>query len=176
MGEWWAVACQYRLINRCIAGGMKLLARYIKFGCVSANSARMILRSALSQGQVSIRRTDYQYIQIMMKTIIDWSRCWMENTLKSVSTERQRFVEERQRHAPCRILRMRVNGASMIFSFASWVIYVPIGCRHPFVRYWQPLLPKTTVTCSLPHPENQRQRSVNNAKPCILGNLCSDWL
>jgi len=54
---------------------MKLLARYINFSCVGANSARMLLHSALPQGQVSICQKDYQYIQIMMKTIIDGSRC-----------------------------------------------------------------------------------------------------
>jgi len=71
------------------------------------------------------------------------------------------YWEKLQRHAPCRFLRMSVNGASTIFSFSSWVIYIPLGCRHPFVRYWQPLIGKPTVTCSLPHPENQHQRSVN---------------
>jgi len=54
MGEWWAVACQYRLINWCIAGAIQLLAGYINFSHVRANSARMLLRSALSQNQVSI--------------------------------------------------------------------------------------------------------------------------
>jgi len=72
------------------------------------------------------------------------------------------YWEKWQRHAPCCILRMSVNGVSMIVSFASWVIYVPIGWRHPFTRYWQPLLGKTTATCSLPHPENDCQWSVNN--------------
>jgi len=52
---------------------MKLLARYMNFSRVSANSARMSLRSALSQGQVSTWQKDYQYIQIIMKTIIDGS-------------------------------------------------------------------------------------------------------
>jgi len=65
-------------------------------------------------------------------------------------------------HAPCHILRMSINGASTMFSFATWVIYVSIGCRHPFVRYWQPLLQKATATCSLPHPENEHQRSGND--------------
>jgi len=65
---------------------------------------------------------------------------------------------------------MSVNGASMILSFASLVIYFPIGCRHPFIKYWQPLLAKTTTTCSLPHPENKHQRSVNGDSCCIYGN------
>jgi len=92
MGEWWAVACKYRLINRCIAGAMKLLARYIIFSLERGNSARMLLCSALPQGQVSICQKDYQWVQIMMKTIIDGSRCWIDNTLKWASMEHQRFV------------------------------------------------------------------------------------
>jgi len=65
---------------------------------------------------------------------------------------------------------MSVNGASTIFSVPSWVMYVPIGCRHPFIKYWQPLLAETTKTCSLPHPENERQQSVNSFSCCIFGN------
>ena len=80
------------------------------------------------------------------------------------------YWEKLQRHVRCRILTMIVNRASMIVSFASWVIYAPIGCRHPFIKYWQPLLAKTTATCSLRHPENERQRSVNSSSCCIFGN------
>ena len=86
------------------------------------------------------------------------------------------YWEKLQRLAPCHIVRISLNGASTMFSFSPWVIYVPIGCRHPFVRYWQPWLRKTTVTCSLPHPENERQRMVNDFYHHILSNLCSDWL
>jgi len=81
------------------------------------------------------------------------------------STERQRFVvlslrslhsdlvalmhhrcigcwyrQQRQQHVHRSILRMSVNGAWTIFCFPFWIIYVLIGCRHPFIRYWQPLL------------------------------------
>jgi len=86
------------------------------------------------------------------------------------------YWEKLHRHAPCRILRMSVNGASTIVSFTSWAIYIPIGWRHPFIRYWQPLLGKTTATCSQPHHENERQRSINDFQLHILGNLCSNWL
>jgi hypothetical protein len=72
-------------------------------------------------------------------------------------------------------IKMSVNGASTIFSLASRLSYVPIGVRHPFIRYWQPLLANTTLTCSLQHPEIERQRSVNNFQLCILSKLCSDW-
>jgi len=75
MGEWLAVAYEYWLINRCIAGEMKLWTRYMNFNRLRAKSARMLLRSALAQGQVSICAKDYQEVQIMMKTIIDGSRC-----------------------------------------------------------------------------------------------------
>jgi hypothetical protein len=68
---------------------MKHLPRYIDFSCVGANSARMLLHSALPQGQDSTGQKDYQYIQIILKTIIDGSRCRMDNTLKRASTERQ---------------------------------------------------------------------------------------
>jgi len=80
------------------------------------------------------------------------------------------YWQKQQRHAPCGILKMSINGVSTICSFASWVSYVPIGCRHPFIRYWQPLLAKTTATCSLRHPGNQHQRSVNSFRTCIFCN------
>ena len=56
-------------------------------------------------------------------------------------------------HAPCHIMRGSVNGVSTIISFGSWVLYVPIGWRHPFITYCQPLLAKTTAICSVPHSE-----------------------
>jgi hypothetical protein len=67
------------------------------------------------------------------------------------------YGQKRYQHGHHPILSMSVNGASTIFSFASGVSYVPIGCRHPFMRYWQPLLAKTTAKYSLQHPENERQ-------------------
>jgi len=64
---------------------------------------------------------------------------------------------------------MSVNTVSTIYSFKSWVIYVPISCRRRFIKYWQPLLAKTTATCSLLHPENERQLTVNSFICCIFG-------
>jgi len=61
-------------------------------------------------------------------------------------------------------------------AFSSGGIYVPLGCSHLFVRYWQPPQGKTTVICSLPHDGNKGQRSVKNVLLRILGNLCPDWL
>jgi hypothetical protein len=54
---------------------MKLLARYIEFGYVRANNIRMFLRLAFPQSHVSIGQQDYQYVEIIMKTFIDGSRC-----------------------------------------------------------------------------------------------------
>jgi len=52
------------------------------------------------------------------------------------------YWQKRQQHGHHPILRMSGNGASIIFSFASWIIYVPIGYRHPFIAHWLPLLRK----------------------------------
>jgi hypothetical protein len=52
-----------------------MLARYINFRTVRVNSSRMLLRQALSQGQVSIWKNVYQDVEIMMKTIPDGSTC-----------------------------------------------------------------------------------------------------
>jgi len=82
------------------------------------------------------------------------------------------YCEKLQWRAPGHITRMIVSGASTIVCFASWLIYVPIGCRHPFIKYWQPLLAKTAVTCSLPHPENEHQWSVNSFSCCQFGIQC----
>jgi len=54
---------------------MHFVTIYINFSGVRANSARMLLRSALPQGQVSLCENEYQEVQIMMKTIIDGSGC-----------------------------------------------------------------------------------------------------
>jgi len=59
MGEWSAVPCDHRLISRCIAAAIKRLARPINFSPVRANSARMLLCSALPLGPVSIWQKDY---------------------------------------------------------------------------------------------------------------------
>jgi len=80
------------------------------------------------------------------------------------------YWEKLQWHAPCRIWRLSINGESTIFRFQSWVLYFPIGCRHPYINYWQPCVAKTTATYSLPHPENECQQSVNSFCCCIFCN------
>lgn len=69
-----------------------------------------------------------------------------------------------------------INEVSMMFSFPSWVIYIPIDCSYPFIRYWQSLKGKSTMTCSLRHTDNEYQQSVNNVYLRILANLYSDWV
>jgi hypothetical protein len=80
------------------------------------------------------------------------------------------YWEEVQRHVPWSILRMSINRASTICSVSSWPIYVPIGCRHPSIKYWHPLLAKTTAKCSLLYPENECHWSVNSFSCCIFVN------
>jgi len=80
------------------------------------------------------------------------------------------YWEKLQRLARCRVLGISVNAASTIFNLESWLICFLIGCRHPFIKYWQPLLAKTTTACSLPHSENERQWSVNSFSCCIVRN------
>jgi len=92
MGKWWAVACEYWLINRCTAGVMTFFPHFINFSHVRANSARMLLCSALTQRQVWIWQTDFQHVWIIIEAMVDVSRCWMDNIVKCATTERQRFV------------------------------------------------------------------------------------
>jgi len=42
--------------------------------------------------------------------------------------------------------------------------------------YWQPFWSKCAQPCSLPHPGNECQQSVNHFWSCILGNLSGNWL
>jgi len=84
---------------------------------------------------------------------LSWFRLFVDIHLSDIDSL---YWEKLQRHAPCCILRMRVNRASTIFSFASWVFPVQIGCRHPFVRCSHTLVRKSTARFSLPHHENHR--------------------
>jgi len=47
---------------------------------------------ALPKGRVSISQKGKQSVLIIMNTIIDGSRFWLDNTLKAASTECQQFV------------------------------------------------------------------------------------
>jgi hypothetical protein len=74
------------------------------------------------------------------------------------------YWEKLQLHAPCGILRMSIDGVSTIFGFASWLIYVLIGCRHPFIKYWQPLLAKQQRNA----PCHILKMSVNGASTVLV--------
>jgi len=93
----------------------------------------------------------------------NWTVIWLLLCITDLLTA---ILCNRQPHSHRPILRMWVNRASTIFNFASWVIYVPIGCRHPLLRRWQLLDANTTATRSLPHLDNVRQRSVNSCRTC----------
>jgi len=80
------------------------------------------------------------------------------------------YWEKLQRRTACCIMRMSINGASTIFNFTSYVLYVPIGCTHPFIKNCQPLLANTTAIWSLSHTENEHQRSINSFICCIFAN------
>jgi len=86
------------------------------------------------------------------------------------------YRQNRQQLGHCPILRMSVNGPSTMFSLASWVIYLRIGCRHRLMRYWQPLGAKTPATFSLPHPDNQHHGSVNSTSSCIFYTQGILWI
>jgi hypothetical protein len=73
-------------------------------------------------------------------------------------------------------IKMSVNGMSTIFGFASLVIRVVSGCGLTYLAYWPPLSYKEVATCSLPHPENEHQQSVNDFWFCIIGNQSCEWL
>jgi hypothetical protein len=76
----------------------------------------------------------------------------------------------RQQHGVRPIVNNSVNWVSTIFSFGSWIIYILIGYRYPFVWYWLALLGKTPARCSLTHHENQRQWRVNDLWFSMSGN------
>jgi len=81
------------------------------------------------------------------------------------------YMQKRNHNGHCAILKIRINKVSKIIGFAFCIFEVAIGCSHPLMMYWTPLDAKTKATCSLPHPENERQQSINNFWSCIVCNL-----
>jgi len=79
-------------------------------------------------------------------------------------------------HTPYLIMKMSVNGASMIFGHATWVFTPPLGCRQSYRNYRPPLSAIQIAIPSLPHLQNERQLSVNDCWSCILGQLGGDRL
>jgi len=145
----------------------------------------------LPQGWVSICQKGNQYIQIIMNTIIDGSRCSMDIELEWVSTSfghagkviqsdlvavmhnqciESRYRPPRMRHGHFHIVSMTFNRTSTIFGFTSWVVYIPISCSHPLMRYWRPCVARVTAARSLPPPEHEHHRSQNDFWRWILGN------
>jgi len=70
---------------------------------------------------------------------------------------------------------MSVNGTSMIFGFAFWVIEVLICCNTSYMMYWQLFQAKPYVKSSLPYLENEHQRSLNNFQSFKSGNCKVIW-
>ena len=86
------------------------------------------------------------------------------------------YWQKRYQHGHHPIVSICINGLWTILILASWVSYVPISCRSPFVRDWQPLLANATATCSLRHPGNECQRRVNRFRTCIYHNQGIAWI
>jgi hypothetical protein len=102
---------------------------------------------------------------LVSSVIYQWLGCGYAQ-----QTYSQLFLAKRQQQSQCPILSMSVNRASIIVSFPSWLSYIPIGFRHPFMRYWQPCLAETTATCFLWHLETECQWRVNGYRTCIFCN------
>jgi hypothetical protein len=73
-------------------------------------------------------------------------------------------------YSHCSIWTMSLNLTATSFIVPSWVIYVPISCRHQLRQYWQPRLANTTARRSLLPTENECQRSVNHIWCFKFGN------
>jgi len=125
-----------------------------------SQSVRMTTNKFKSFGKrlsmaVDVERTT-QYTD-RQQCVNDWLPCkygiWTVSFITVMHNQQigSCWREAGQQHDHCPIVRMSVNGASWIFSFQSWVIYVPIGCRHQLMRYWKLSGAKATATCSLPH-------------------------
>jgi len=73
--------------------------------------------------------------------------------------------------------------AFRVVQFIVAFIYLTVNCktstmvcRCSFWMNWLPLCSKYVVKRSLPNPENERQRSVDNFRSCILGIQSGRWL
>jgi len=66
------------------------------------------------------------------------------------------------------VLKMIVNRASATFGLASWNMQGLCSDINPYSNYRPPFLAKMFSTTSPLRSENQRQRSVNVVRPCIM--------
>jgi len=76
-------------------------------------------------------------------------------------------------------LRFCISGSTIIVAFRCTTGNGTIltSVRHClFLTYWPPECSEWTQTHSLPHPENKRQRSINDCWSCIIRNLGGDRL
>ena len=80
------------------------------------------------------------------------------------------YRQKRNRHSNRHILKVSVNGASMVFGPVSKSIGMPFARWYLWTTYWQPWWAKEKATWSHPKSENERQQSVNNFGCCILYN------
>jgi len=60
-------------------------------------------------------------------------------------------------HAPCPILKMSINRASIIFGLALWLICVAIGFKLSSITYRLLAQAKEEAICSVPDFEHERQ-------------------
>jgi hypothetical protein len=65
---------------------------------------------------------------------------------------------------------MGINGVSMIFALASWLIQVLRCGNNSYIMLWQPFYLKQCMIPMLTQDETQHQWSLNNIWPCIMGN------
>ena len=162
MGEWWEVSCEYTLTNRCIAEAMNLLAIYINFRHMRANSVRMLLHLALANGRVLVGQKRNQEGQMIMKTIFDGNNVWMNWTSQGASPEHQWFVilyiwylnsvlvtvihnryigcfdrQKTHQWSHCPPLRMDINAASTICGLVSMGIDLWSGHCYTSLMHWQ---------------------------------------
>jgi len=147
MWKAWTVACQYLFIDRSKVGEMNHLAKYLNVCTMRLTRACRLLGPALPKFWVSILLDGTQWVQIIMNTIMDGCRDWLDNPWKWESTDRPQLLvlkarwllidlvtvyhnlcsgcSDRQNtelHCQCPILRMSIIRASQIAGFASCVM------------------------------------------------------
>jgi len=98
MGKWPAVACEYQLMNRCIAGAMKLFAIYIDFGPVS-KQCKNVAALGFPTGPFLNRS---ERLPISSNRDENYYRC--------------------QQMLNVQYIKMSINGASTICGFVSMII------------------------------------------------------
>jgi len=90
----------------------------------------------------------------------------------------------------CGFRRVWPDPSGPISSLAFWVVLLMVAFRYGTVdfkilmilplcscwMYWPPLWSKYVDKCSVNHPGNERQRSVNNFRSWILSDQSGHWL